>query len=200
MTDRLPREQKHGGPAQEESMGLLQKNDTLLAVVDIQDKLSRAMHARDDLIANACKLIRGARALGLPIVCTEQNPKGLGATVPEVAECLKGVERVSKFSFSCCASNACMQALAQPARRSVLIAGIEAHICVYQTTVELIAAGFHVEVVADACSSRSAQNKHIGLDRCRCAGAGVTSVETVLFELLKVAEGPQFKELLAIVK
>ena len=179
---------------------MLTVQDTTLLIVDIQEKLARAMHAREEFIANVQRLVRGARALGLPVVWAEQNPKGLGPTVPEVAELLHGLTPISKFSFSCGASESCMQQLRRIGRTQVLIAGIETHVCVYQTAAELALAGFQVEVVADACSSRTPQNKHVGLDKCRAAGATVTSVETALFELLKVAEGPLFKELLNIVK
>ena len=179
---------------------MLTAHDTTLLVVDIQEKLSRAMHAREEFIANVQRLVRGARALGVPIVWAEQNPKGLGPTVAEVAELLRDLTPISKFSFSCAASESCMQQLRQIGRTHVLIAGIETHVCVYQTALELLEKGYRVEVVADACSSRTLQNKQIGLDKMRGAGAAITSVETALFELLKVAEGPLFKELLNIVK
>ncbi|MFO7707701.1 MAG: hydrolase [Desulfobacterales bacterium] len=179
---------------------MLQATGTQLLIVDIQEKLFRSMHAKEELLANALRLVRGARAQGVPIVWAEQNPKGLGPTVPELAALLTGVTPMSKFSFSCCDSEDCMSALRAGGRRSVLISGIEAHICVYQTAAGLTAAGFAVEVVADACSSRTPENKTIGLEKCRAAGAAITSVETALFELLRVAEGPVFKEILSIVK
>lgn len=179
---------------------MLNLHDTLLLIVDIQEKLFRSMHAKEELLANALRLVRGARALGVPFIWAEQNPKGLGSTVPELAALLTDVTPISKFTFNCCDSEGCMLALRDSGHRSVLIAGIEAHICVYQTAVSLSAAGFTVEVVADACSSRTPENKRIGLEKCRTAGAAITSVETALFELLKVAEGPVFKEILKIVK
>jgi nicotinamidase-related amidase len=174
--------------------------DTLLVIVDIQEKLVRAMHAREELLLRAQQLVQGARALNLPILCTEQNPKGLGATVPEIAAHLSPVNPIRKLSFGCCASDDFRLALQASPGRNVLIAGIETHVCVYQTVMELLAEGYRVEVVADACSSRTAENKQIGLDKMRAAGAAVTSVETALFELLKVAEGPVFKQILQIVK
>jgi nicotinamidase-related amidase len=174
--------------------------DTLLVIVDIQEKLVRAMHDRDDLIQKAQHLLLGAHALNIPILCTEQNPKGLGPTVPEIAAHLAPVHPISKFSFGCCACEEFTSALQAAACRNVLIAGIETHVCVYQTALELLAKGHHVEVVADACSSRTLSNKQIGLDKMRAAGAAVTSVETALFELLRVAEGPLFKQILNIVK
>lgn len=179
---------------------MLQATDTLLLIVDIQEKLFRSMHAKEELLTNAQKLVRGAGVLGVPVVWAEQNPKGLGPTVPELAALLKAVTPISKFSFSCCDSEECLRGLRTGGRRNVLISGIETHICVYQTAAGLTASGFTVEVVADACSSRTPENKRIGLEKCRAAGAAITSVETVLFELLKVAAGPVFKEVLNIVK
>lgn len=179
---------------------VLNRDDTVLLLVDIQEKLVRAMHAREDLVLRAQQLARGAGALSVPMLCTEQNPQGLGATVPEISACLPGIRPIAKFSFSCCASEPFMQALQATARRNVLMAGIETHVCVYQTALELMAKGYRVDVVADACSSRTPQNKQIGIDKIREAGAGVTSVETALFELLKVADGPLFKQILGIVK
>jgi nicotinamidase-related amidase len=174
--------------------------DTLLVVVDIQEKLVRAMPAREDLVLKARQLVQGARALNVPVLCTEQNPKGLGPTVPEIAAVMPGGEPITKFSFGCCACEDFMRALQAAGRRNVLVAGIETHVCVYQTARELLEKGYHVEVAADACSSRTPQNKQTGLDKMRDAGAAITSVETALFELLKVAEGPLFREILKIVK
>jgi len=179
---------------------MLNPQNTVLVIVDIQEKLVRAMHAREDLIIKAQQLVQGAQNLKVPIICTEQNPRGLGPTVPDVFRHMPGVEPISKFSFSCCASEAFMQTLRQAERQNVLIAGIEAHVCVYQTAAELAAQGVHVEVVADACSSRTPENKRIGIEKCRDAGASISCVETALFELLRVAEGPQFKQILALVK
>ena len=174
--------------------------DTLLVIVDIQEKLARAMHAREELLMRAQQLVQGARVLKVPILCTEQNPKGLGATVPEITAHMPSVQPISKFSFGCCASEDFLRALQAVSSRNVLLAGIETHVCVYQTAMELLAKGYHVEVVADACSSRTPENKQIGIDKMRAADAAITCVETALFELLKVAEGPLFKEILKIVK
>jgi nicotinamidase-related amidase len=179
---------------------MLNGSDTLLLIVDIQEKLVRAMHAREELVLRARQLVLGARVLNLPMLCTEQNPKGLGGTVPEIAAHLASVQPISKFSFGCCASEDFLRALHASGARNVLMAGIETHVCVYQTALELLEKGYRVEVVADACSSRTPENKQIGLEKMRTAGVAVTSVETALFELLKVAEGPLFKEILKVVK
>jgi nicotinamidase-related amidase len=179
---------------------MLEGSNTLLLIVDIQEKLARAMHAREDLIRRAQQLVQGAVVLDVPILCTEQNPKGLGPTVPEVQTALPGVRPIAKFSFGCAGCSEFMAALQAAGRRNVLIAGIETHVCVYQTTRELLEKGYGVEVVADACSSRSLHNHQIGLDKMRSAGASITCMETALFELLRVAEGPTFKQILQIVK
>ncbi len=173
---------------------------TVLVAIDLQEKLVKSMHQRDSLVDNQSRLLRGAQALNVPVICTEQNPQGLGATIPELAALLPGFAPIAKTSFSCCDSKRFMARLDELNRTNILVAGIETHVCVYQTAMDLIQAGYHVEVVADACASRTPENKQIGLYKCNNAGTEITSVETVLFELLKVAEGPVFKEILQIVK
>ena len=179
---------------------MITTDNTILMLVDIQGKLAHSMHARESLFDNLQRLVKGARVLELPIVWAEQNPKGLGPTIPEVAELLPDLEPIPKFSFSCCDNEEIQKGLESVNRESVVIAGIETHICVYQTVRDLRNANYEVQVVVDAVSSRTPENKQIGLEKCRDAGAIITSVETVLFELLKVAEGPKFKEILNIVK
>lgn len=179
---------------------MLRLGNTLFLLVDVQGKLAHSMYDREALFANLQRLIRGVLVLELPILWMEQYPQGLGPTVPELAALLPGRQPIAKTSFSCCGSEAFLQALAATGRWQVLLAGIETHVCIYQTTVDLLALGYHVEVVADAVSSRTAQNREIGLQRVRAAGASLTSVEMALFELQRVAEGARFKELLRIVK
>jgi hypothetical protein len=179
---------------------MLKTDTTVLVVVDLQEKLVRPMHQMDALIDSQRRLIGGILALGVPVLCTEQNPTGLGKTLPEIAALLGPVEAVSKNCFSCSDSETFMARLRQLNRKNVLLAGIETHICIYQTALGLIQEGYHVEVVADACSSRRPENNQIGLYKANNAGAEITSVETALFELLKIAEGPVFKEILQIVK
>jgi nicotinamidase-related amidase len=179
---------------------MLKIADTALLLVDVQGKLAHAMHDRDVLFDHLQRLIRGSRLLNLPLVWAEQNPDGLGPTIWQVADLLTDLQPIPKMSFSCCAEEGIMRALRATGCGNILIAGIETHICVYQTAVELADLQFHVEVVADACSSRTAANKHIGLLKCRDAGVAVTSVETLLFELAGTARDSRFKQLLEIVK
>ena len=179
---------------------MLKMENVALLIVDIQGSLAHSMHGKELLFKNVQKLIKGTQVLGIPILWTEQNPQGLGPTIPEIADILSNIKPISKMSFSCCQNNRFIQALKALNRKQVLIAGIEAHVCVYQTAVDLVDLGYEVQVVTDAVSSRIMENKEIGLQKMRDSGVSLTSVETALFELLKVAEGEQFREILKIVK
>ncbi len=178
---------------------MLAAENTAVVLVDLQEKLLPVISERDALVDSAGRLVTGAAVLGVPVIHTEQNPRGLGPTVAAVADLLPDPP-VTKLAFSCCGEPAFTDALAALGRQQILLAGIETHVCVYQTAVDLIAAGYEVRVVTDAVSSRTLANKALGLEAMRDAGVSVTSVETALFELLKVAEGPRFKEILRIVK
>ena len=179
---------------------MLNVNDTLQVLVDVQGKLAQIMHERDQLFDALERLVRGVRVLGLPIIWMEQNPRSLGPTIPELARHLTDLQPMPKLSFSCLGCAEFVAALERQTRRQVLIAGIETHVCVYQTAVGLLERGYEVQVVADAVSSRCASNRQIGLERVRQEGAKLTSVEMCLFELLGAAEGPRFKEMLKIVR
>ena len=179
---------------------MLAVENTVLIIIDVQGKLAQLTHQKEALFENVRKMIRGAQVLGIPIVWAEQNPRHLGPTVPEVAELLTGIEPIAKLSFSCCGEERFVRALDETGRKQVLVAGIEAHVCVYQTAADLVARGYQVQVVADAVSSRTPENKAIGLAKATEAGASVTSTETALFELLREAKGDRFKAILKIVK
>ncbi|MGB6063511.1 MAG: hydrolase [Desulfomonilaceae bacterium] len=179
---------------------MLTQEQAVLLVVDLQEKLVQAMHEKQALVEIAAKVVQGAKILGLPILCTEQNPRGLGHTVPEVSELLSDIKPISKLSFSCCGEPRFVEELLKLNRKQALLCGIESHVCVYQTAADLIKLGWEVHVVTDAVSSRTLANKNVGLERCKELGALLTSAETALFELLKVAEGDEFKQMLKVVK
>jgi nicotinamidase-related amidase len=179
---------------------MLDVNNTALIIVDIQGNLSQAMYQKESLFENLHKIIRGAQVLGIPIVLTEQNPEKLGKTRSEIADLLPGISGLPKLAFSCCGDPGFVKELKKLDRRQVLIAGIETHVCVYQTALDLIASGFEAQVISDAVSSRTPENKDVGMQRMRDEGVKLSSAEMVLFELLRVAEGPKFKEILKIVK
>lgn len=179
---------------------MLRPERTALVLIDIQGKLATLMHEREALYRNLQILIRGSQILQLPIFWLEQYPQGLGPTIPEVAELLLNQQPLAKLCFSACGLDAFMERLRASGRKQLLLAGIETHICVYQTACDLLALGYQVEVVADAVSSRTPENRRLGLERMARAGAGITSVETCLFELLRRAGTPQFKEIARLVK
>jgi nicotinamidase-related amidase len=179
---------------------MLNTEEVVLLLVDIQGKLAQFMYEKERLFGNLQTLVKGIQVLEVPILWMEQNPEGLGPTIPEIADLLPDIAPISKMSFSCCRNEQFVKSLSEINRKQVLIAGIETHICVYQTAAELLDMGYAVHVVADAVSSRTEENKTIGLQKMKDAGASWTSVETLLFELLRVAEGEKFKTMLKIVK
>lgn len=179
---------------------LLSPENTLLVVIDFQERLFPAMHEKENLLRQVKKLLQGAKVLEIPVILTEQYPKGLGPTIPEVAELLADVTPIEKTCFSCCDSEAFRNALEATGRKQVLICGIEAHICVYQTAVALKQADYEVQVVSDCVSSRDPENKIVSLFKLGSSGISPTTLELALFELLKVAGGEKFKQISNIVK
>lgn len=179
---------------------MLKMENVALLIVDIQGNLAHLMHGKERLFKNVQKLIKGIQVLGIPILWVEQNPQGLGPTIPEIADILSDIQPISKMSFSSCQNDRFVQALKALNRKQVLIAGIEAHVCVYQTAAELVEIGYEVQVATDAVSSRDIENKEIGLQKMRDSGVSLTTVETALFEILKVAEGEQFRKIIKILK
>lgn len=179
---------------------MLNVNDTMLILVDAQEKLFNAMSNKEELQKNTQRLVEGLKVLDVPMVVTEQNPKGLGPTLNEIVELLPVYNPLEKKCFSCCQADNIQQAIKAVGRPNILLAGIEMHVCVYQTAVELLEQGYKVEIVADAVSSRSEYNKHIGLKKCLGLGATITCVETALFELLRTAEHEHFKAISKIIR
>jgi nicotinamidase-related amidase len=179
---------------------MLAADDAVLVIVDVQGKLAQLMDDRENLFANLQRMVRGARLLGLPILWAEQNPRGLGPTIPELASLLEDQQPISKMTFSCLGEPGFTAALQATGRRQVLLTGIEAHICVYNTAADLLAQGYGVQVVEDAVGARIAGNTSVGVRRMCAEGAALTSTEMVLFEMMKTAEHPQFREIQAIVK
>ena len=178
---------------------MLNVEDTALLVIDIQGKLAQMAHEKETLFDNVKRMIKAAGVLDIPVILTEQNPAGLGPTVPEIAE-LIDAKPISKFSFSCCSDESFMQALKALGREQILLAGIETHVCVYQTAADLVRLGYEAHVLVDAVSSRKREYKEIGIQKIRDCGGVVTCVETALFELLKIAEGDKFRQIIKIVK
>lgn len=180
----------------------LEADQCVLVVVDIQEKLLPPIFEKERLVRNAQLLIRLARILNMPIVATTQYSKGLGNTVPEIAALLPAPEAIDKLEFSCFGSDAfCAQMKGLPGNRTtVLLCGMESHICVMQTALGALREGYLVHVASDAVSSRTEWNWKIGLERMRAAGAIISSTEMMIYELLRRSGGNAFKELLPHLK
>jgi len=171
-----------------------------LVVVDIQERLLPAIFEKERVVQNALRLIQGAAALQVPVLVTEQYRKGIGPTVPEVAAAVPGFAPMEKLAFSACGAEGFVEALRASNRQDVVLCGIEAHVCVCQTCLDLVDQGFRVFVVADAISSRTAENHRLALDRMAAADAVIVSTEMILFELLERAGTDEFKRILPLVK
>ncbi|MFC1693819.1 hydrolase [Candidatus Latescibacterota bacterium] len=179
---------------------MLNKNRSLLIVTDIQGKLAELAFERDSLYKNIGIMIEGIKVLGIPILWVEQYPEGLGPTVSEIASHLEGFTPLPKKTFSSLRNPDINRCFNDYGRSQVILTGIETHVCIHQTAMDLLSRGIETYVVADAVSSRTAFNKQIALDKIARAGGHITSVETALFELLEVAEGDAFKKILRLVK
>jgi nicotinamidase-related amidase len=169
----------------------------VLVVVDVQERLFNAMDAerRDDMVANVKILVSAARRLDVPVLVTEQYPKGLGRTLPELRALLGDTPPFEKTAFSCCGADGFMDRMRALGADHVILTGIEAHVCVLLTALDLLTRGLRVSIVADAVCSRRPANLEIGLGQARQASAVVTATETVVFQLLGGADSDAFREL-----
>ncbi len=180
----------------------LEPEQCALVVIDIQEKLLPPIFQKEQLVRNAQLLIRAAGILKIPALVTTQYAKGLGATVPEVATLLAGSEPIDKTPFSCFGSDAfCASLKRLPGQRNtLLLCGMESHICVTQTALGALRDGYLVHIASDAVSSRTEWNWKIGLERMRAAGAVISSTEMMIYELMRASSSAAFKELLPHLK
>ncbi len=179
----------------------LDRTRAVVLVVDVQSRLAPAMPP--DALARVVKygraLVGAAKELGIPVIATEQYPKGLGETVPELREVFPAPPLV-KMHFSCGADPGFAAALEKTGRRQVIMCGMEAHVCVFQTARDLVGMGYEVHVCSDAVSSRQELHRQSGIELCREAGAVITNAESAIFDLLHVSGTPEFKKVSALVK
>ncbi len=174
---------------------LLDQEDAVLLIVDIQERLAVVMKERERVVKNCGHLIELAKMIKLPIVVTEQYPKGLGRTVPELRDAVPDYRPIEKIAFNCCGEPDFVSEIKKLGKKKAIISGMETHICVLQTTLGLLREGVVPHVVEDAICSRTEGNWRTGLELMRDAGAVVTCTETVLFQLLKVAGTEEFKKI-----
>jgi nicotinamidase-related amidase len=172
----------------------LDRAEAVLVIVDIQQRLASVMAERRKVTSNCLHLIEAARLFHIPVVVTEQYPKGLGPTVEEIKEALPAnVMPVEKLAFGCCGEARFMEVLSSAARMKVMLTGMEAHVCVLQTCLGLLKNGYHVHMISDAVCSRKKDDFVTGIEMARDAGAVITSTETALFQLLERAGTEEFK-------
>ncbi len=178
----------------------LERNQTVLVVIDVQSKLLPVIYDYPALVENIKRIIKCTQILGIPIVLTEQYPRGLGSTVEEIKETLSEYHPIEKVSFSCCEEENFINRIKQLNRKQILVCGIEAHICVYQTCMDLVSEGYEVHLLIDAISSRKRDNRNLTIEKLNGMGVQITSVEMALFEILKDATSDEFKRISRIVK
>lgn len=177
----------------------LEPQDTILVVIDIQEKLMASMKDRERVYKNVNLLLEAGRQINIPVLLTEQYPQGLGSTAPEIADNLTDYKYLEKISFSACTPGF-YDVLRESGRKTVIITGSETHICVFQTVRDLIEAGYNVHLVRDAVCSRFDENYENGIQLMHDCGAVITNTETIVFDLLKQAGTPQFKIMSKLVK
>ena len=171
----------------------LDTGNTVLVIVDIQERLAAVMKARDAVVNNCLHLIEIAKLHSIPVVVTEQYPKGLGHTVEEIRKALPDNKPIEKLTFSCCDEKSFTDEIKNFRKKTIILTGMETHVCVLQTCIGLVRDGFNVHLVKDSVCSRSKENWKTALEFMRDAGAVVTCTETVLFQLLKRAGTEEFK-------
>ena len=179
---------------------MINREDTLFVVIDFQEKLMPVMHNKELLEDKVCRLAEGMKVLGIPHIVTQQYTRGIGETIPSVAEAIGEFEPIDKTSFSCMGNEEFARQLAAAGKKNIVICGIEAHICVLQTVEDLLKEGYKVYVAVDAMSSRVANDYLWAAERMETDGAIVTTYEAILYEVLGDAKADGFKAISKIVK
>lgn len=181
-------------------MNFATRQDTALVVIDFQERLMPAIADNEEVERRAAKLIKGAKVLGLPVVVTQQYTKGIGSTVDTVTEALGDFQHIEKTTFSCMRTEEFREKIKKLGRKNIIVCGVEAHICVLQTVLQLMDEGYNVYIAVDCIGSRNENDKLWGITRMGEAGAVVTTYESALYELLQDSKAEGFKEISAIVK
>ena len=173
--------------------------DCIFIVIDVQEKLLPHMLNTQKLIRNFKILLEGFQIMGVPIISTQQYPTGLGITIPEINEKLDS-PAIDKITFSCCDENKFMVNLQHTGKKTFILSGIETHICVQQTAIDLSSEGYQTVIVADCVSSRQSIDHNIAIQRMRSEGSTITTCESILFELCRSAQASYFKNLSLLIK
>jgi nicotinamidase-related amidase len=181
-------------------MKLLDRENTGLLVIDVQEKLMQVMGRKERVIDNIIKLLQLSKLFTLPVIITEQYPKWLGSTLPNIIGHLPSYEPITKLHFNCCDVEAFDKRLNSEGFKNIIVTGVESHICIFQTCVSILEKGYQVHVPQDAVDSRTEENWRVGLELMKKAGALITSTETLIYQILKKAGTNEFKKMLKIIK
>ncbi|WP_415035946.1 hydrolase [Azonexus sp.] len=179
---------------------LISRTDSLLLIVDLQEKLAPAIHDNEAVAANAVRLLEAARLLAVPACVSEQYVKGLGPSLPAICSAGSAAQFFEKVHFSCAAEPGVLELLQAHEKRQIILCGTETHVCVLQSALGLLAAGFQVFLVEDAAGSRTPENRRAAIERLRAAGVSIVTTEMVLFEWLHRAANEDFRRLLPLIK
>jgi nicotinamidase-related amidase len=178
----------------------IKRENTVAVVIDVQQRLFPFISENEKTANNIAKLITGLKALSVEIIVTEQYSKGLGHTIPQLQEALGKYQHIEKMSFSCYVDDEFVKKLKHTGKKNVIICGIESHVCVLQTVIDLLDADFNPVLIEDCVSSRNPNDKKIAIERMRNEGAIISTYESILFELLVVSGTEEFKAISKIVK
>ncbi|MCP1102956.1 nicotinamidase-related amidase [Aequitasia blattaphilus] len=176
------------------------KEDTMAILIDVQERLAPVMEYKEETIKESVRLIQGLKMLDVPIIPLRQYPKGLGDYVPEIAEALGDYEPSDKTTFSAYDSEEVVERIDALQKKNVILFGMETHICVQQTAIDLLAAGYNVMIAADCVTSRKWESSETAFRRMEKEGAVLTTTESILFELLREAKGDTFKQISKLIK
>lgn len=179
---------------------MLNEKETALIIIDVQGKLARMVAESEQLVKNLRQLISAFKTMSIPIVWVEQYPEGLGKTIPEISELLVNQTPFSKYTFSALGNKDIENEIEKLNRKQWLVCGIETHICVYQTAMDLLAKNYEVEIVSDAVSSRTKESKALALSKLQKKGVGLTNIEMCVYELIKNSKTDIFKKILPLFK
>jgi nicotinamidase-related amidase len=179
---------------------ILNKDNSILVIVDIQEKLAAVMKQKEKTVSNCLHLIEAAKLLHIPVIVTEQYPKGLGHTVKKIKEALPSYDPLEKITFDCCKGGTFLRKISSLKRKQIILSGMETHVCVLQTCLSLLKRKYSIHLVSDAVCSREKDDYLTGREMMRDAGAVITCTETVLFQLLEKAGTPEFKTIVRRIK
>lgn len=179
---------------------MLESNSSCLVVIDVQGQLAERMHKGSEIIKNICTMIKACNVLDIETMWCQQDPAAIGVTVPSISNLLTRTKPHNKTSFSCLGHQGFAEEVQNQGKTDYILCGIESHVCVYQTALDLLARGKAVHILADAVSSRTQANRQVAIDRLEAEGAKITSVEMALFEMMRSSNHSCFKQIVRLIK